>query len=86
MKSYPYGPDEHYPDTDATREYRQQFNTRIIERGMGRLQNHLHPTERPDRCRKSAWTASSRKQLIQSQFKRIPMSPLIWRNNGPFPG
>ena len=30
MKSYPYGPGEHYPDTDATRRYRQQFNTRVI--------------------------------------------------------
>lgn len=30
MKSYPYGPDECYPDTPTTREYRKQYNTRII--------------------------------------------------------
>jgi hypothetical protein len=30
MKSYPYGPDEHYPNTEATRSYRQHFNTRIV--------------------------------------------------------
>ena len=31
MSAYPYGPDEHYPDTAATRRYRQQYNTRIIQ-------------------------------------------------------
>ncbi|MBE3069678.1 MAG: VCBS repeat-containing protein [Planctomycetes bacterium] len=30
MSGYPYGPDEHYPDTPKTRAYRQQFNTRHI--------------------------------------------------------
>ena len=30
MTAYPYGPDEHYPETDATRRYREQYNTRII--------------------------------------------------------
>jgi hypothetical protein len=31
MRSYPYGPDQHYPDRDQTHRYRRQYNTRIIE-------------------------------------------------------
>jgi hypothetical protein len=30
MSGYPYGPDEHYPDNEKTRQYRRQFNTRQI--------------------------------------------------------
>ena len=30
MSGYPYGPDERYPDTPKTREYRERFNTRTI--------------------------------------------------------
>lgn len=30
MRSYPYGPDQHYPDTERTRSYRQRFNTRQV--------------------------------------------------------
>jgi hypothetical protein len=30
MSGYPYGPGERYPDTEKTRKYRQQFNTRRI--------------------------------------------------------
>jgi len=28
MRSYPYGPDQHYPDTEKTRAYRRRYNTR----------------------------------------------------------
>ena len=28
MRSYPYGPDEHYPDDAVHNEYRRTFNTR----------------------------------------------------------
>ncbi|GAB6165888.1 hypothetical protein JCM19992_18880 [Thermostilla marina] len=31
MTAYPYGPDEHYPDTPAHRRYRETYNTRIVE-------------------------------------------------------
>ncbi|MGC8639586.1 MAG: FG-GAP-like repeat-containing protein [Isosphaeraceae bacterium] len=31
MTSYPYGSNEHYPATDATRGYRRKFNTRFIQ-------------------------------------------------------
>jgi len=31
MKTYPYGPKEHYPRNELTRRYRQSYNTRIIE-------------------------------------------------------
>ena len=37
MKSYPYGPGEHDPDTSATRRYRQQFNTRVVAGPPGNL-------------------------------------------------
>jgi hypothetical protein len=30
MSTYPYGPDERYPENDQTRTYRRQFNTRTI--------------------------------------------------------
>jgi tetratricopeptide (TPR) repeat protein len=30
MSSYPYGPDERYPDTEKTRDYRRRYNTRVI--------------------------------------------------------
>ncbi len=30
MSGYPYGPHEHYPDTEETRRYRSQFNIREI--------------------------------------------------------
>jgi hypothetical protein len=30
MSVYPYGPGENYPDTDTTRRYRREYNTRII--------------------------------------------------------
>ncbi|NUQ62398.1 MAG: VCBS repeat-containing protein [Pirellulales bacterium] len=30
MSAYPYGPDEHYPDNEKTREYRRRFNTRRV--------------------------------------------------------
>ncbi len=31
MKSYPYGPDEHYPRSTMNSRYRLEYNTRIIE-------------------------------------------------------
>ena len=30
MTGYPYGPDEQYPDTEKTRRYRSQYNTRRV--------------------------------------------------------
>lgn len=30
MSSYPYGPDEQYPETEQTRNYRKRYNTRVI--------------------------------------------------------
>jgi hypothetical protein len=30
MSGYPYGPDENYPDTERTRRYRSQYNTRPV--------------------------------------------------------
>jgi len=30
MSGYPYGPDERYPDTEKTRQYRHRFNTRRV--------------------------------------------------------
>jgi hypothetical protein len=37
MSTYPYGPDEHYPQDAAHDDYRKRFNTRpLFERGAGR--------------------------------------------------
>lgn len=33
MKAYPYGPEQHYPDNEKTRAYRQQYNTRTVPAG-----------------------------------------------------
>ena len=30
MSGYPYRSDDRYPDTDRTRRYREQYNTRVI--------------------------------------------------------
>jgi len=30
MRSYPYGPDQRYPETEKTRSYRRRYNTRVV--------------------------------------------------------
>ncbi len=35
MTKYPYGPDEHYPDTQPYREYLERYNTRVISKALG---------------------------------------------------
>ena len=37
MSNYPYGADEHYPDTPEHRRYRQNYNTRTITRTVPEL-------------------------------------------------
>jgi hypothetical protein len=34
MTKYPYGPEEHYPDTQPYRDYLEQYNTRVVSRAM----------------------------------------------------
>jgi tetratricopeptide (TPR) repeat protein len=34
MTKYPYGPDEHYPDTPAHRDYLDRYNTRLVTRSV----------------------------------------------------
>jgi Flp pilus assembly protein TadD len=34
MTKYPYGPEEHYPDTKPYRDYLQQYNTRVVMRAL----------------------------------------------------
>jgi hypothetical protein len=38
MSSYPYSSAEHYPDTPEHRRYREEFNTRVIGRGLPPLE------------------------------------------------
>jgi len=35
MTKYPYGPDEHYPDTARYREYLDRYNTRVVSKPLG---------------------------------------------------
>jgi Flp pilus assembly protein TadD len=35
MTKYPYGVDEHYPDTQAYRDYLEHYNTRVISKALG---------------------------------------------------
>jgi hypothetical protein len=39
MTKYPYGPDEHYPDTQPYRAYQDRYNTRVVSRTIGELVN-----------------------------------------------
>ena len=39
MTKYPYGADEHYPDTPAHREYLERYNTRVVSKAIGELVN-----------------------------------------------
>jgi Flp pilus assembly protein TadD len=39
MTKYPYGSDEHYPDTPAHREYLERYNTRVVSKAIGELVN-----------------------------------------------
>jgi hypothetical protein len=35
MSKYPYGPDEHYPDTQPYRDYFEKYNTRTVSKPLG---------------------------------------------------
>jgi hypothetical protein len=37
MSGYPYPPSEHYPDTPALNQYREQYNTRQVHRGIPKI-------------------------------------------------
>lgn len=37
MTKYPYGADEHYPDSQAYREYLDRYNTRVVTKTIGEL-------------------------------------------------
>ena len=39
MTKYPYGPDEHYPDTQPYHDYLERYNTRVISKALGELVN-----------------------------------------------
>ena len=41
MSGYPYGPDEHYPRTDAHREYQERYNTRVVNRSVPSIDSRL---------------------------------------------
>jgi Flp pilus assembly protein TadD len=39
MTKYPYGAEEHYPDTPRHREYLDRYNTRVVRKTIGELVN-----------------------------------------------
>jgi len=39
MTKYPYGADEHYPDTKPYREYLETYNTRVVSKTLGEMVN-----------------------------------------------
>jgi hypothetical protein len=43
MTKYPYGADEHYPDSAPYREYLERYNTRIITRSVPSVDTALPP-------------------------------------------
>ena len=43
MTKYPYGPDEHYPDTAAYREYLARYNTRVVSRSVPSIESAIPP-------------------------------------------
>jgi hypothetical protein len=38
MRGYPYGPDQQYPTTEAHRDYRARYNTRVVSRPLPPLE------------------------------------------------
>jgi Tfp pilus assembly protein PilF len=43
MTKYPYGPDEHYPDTPALRDYLAHYNTRVVNRSVPSIDAAIPP-------------------------------------------
>jgi len=43
MTKYPYGPDEHYPDTPAHRDYLARYNTRVVNRSVPSIDVAIPP-------------------------------------------
>jgi len=43
MSKYPYPRPEHYPDTDAHREYLERYNTRVVTKGLPFLESPSQP-------------------------------------------
>ena len=43
MTKYPYGPDEHYPDTPAHRDYLARYNTRVVNRSVPSIEAAIPP-------------------------------------------
>jgi tetratricopeptide (TPR) repeat protein len=43
MSQYPYPPSEHYPDTDAHRQYLERYNTRVVTKGLPLLASPAEP-------------------------------------------
>jgi hypothetical protein len=41
MRSYPYGPGEHYPRSTKHREYMERYNTRIVSKPLPAIDAHL---------------------------------------------
>jgi hypothetical protein len=38
MRTYPYGPGEHYPTTPLHRDYQARYNTRVVSRSLPPLE------------------------------------------------
>jgi Tfp pilus assembly protein PilF len=43
MTKYPYGPDEHYPDTAPYRDYLARYNTRVVSRSVPSIEAAILP-------------------------------------------
>jgi Tfp pilus assembly protein PilF len=43
MTKYPYGPDEHYPDTPPYRDYLARYNTRVVTRSVPSIEASIPP-------------------------------------------
>jgi tetratricopeptide (TPR) repeat protein len=43
MTKYPYGPDEHYPDTAPYRDYLARYNTRVVNRSVPSIEAAIPP-------------------------------------------
>ena len=41
MSGYPFGTDEHYPRTNAHREYQERYNTRVVSRSVPSIDSRL---------------------------------------------
>ncbi len=77
MSGYPYGPDEHYPDDEARRSYRREWNTRPATRWIEPLVPDVRGRASATSAMpaRSASPASTTESVMRSPSTHTPAAP-----------